>query len=131
MKKVNITKLDVVRWISILPVTMLLLILYSSLIDDSFYMIFNKFFNEEIVSRIIGLINAVSLPTLIIACGYFISPKFRFQSTLILVLIFISFHINQVYYRMQENMSLNPFIIVSAFVYLLGMYFVYQIENKK
>jgi hypothetical protein len=130
-KKLQITKLDIARWISVLPVTVLLLILYTTVILDFFYMIFNKFFNEEIVSHIMGFINAVSLPALIIACGYYISPKFKFKSTLILVLIFASLQLFQIYYRVHEHMSLNPFIALSALVYLLGMYFVYRIESKK
>ena len=131
MKKLKITKLDVVRWIAVIPLTIIFLLLYTSKFIDFIYWSLNKFFHEDIVSHIVGFTNAITLPIIIAFCGYWISPKYKFQSTLILVLCFGILQVFQIIYRIQNHWSLNPFISLSLVSYLFTLYVIYKMENGK
>ena len=85
-KKNQITKLDIIRWIAVLPVAFIAIGIYSIFILDLLYKVLPKFYSEESVANIIGLINAISLPAFIVASGYFVASKFKFRTSLILTL---------------------------------------------
>jgi hypothetical protein len=87
-KQKNLSKIDVLRWIAILPATILLLLIYLTFVVDLFYKFFNLLFQEELVANIVSIINMVLMPILIAASAYYISPKFKYNSTLILILFF-------------------------------------------
>jgi hypothetical protein len=131
MKKQHFTKLDIARWTAVLPLTIILLLLYTSSFIDLLYWSLDKFFNEEVVANMVGLANAIILPIIIAACGYWISPKFKFQSTLILILCFVTLQLFHIIDRINNHWSLNPYISLSALSYLLSLYIVYRIENGK
>lgn len=131
MKKLKITKLDIVKWIALIPVTIIFLLIYTSTFIDLLYWSLNKFFNEGLVAHIVGFINAISLPIIVIGCGYWISPKFKFHSTLILALCFATLQLFHIIYRINNHWDLNPFISLSALSYLISLYVVYKIENEK
>jgi hypothetical protein len=130
MKKLKIIKLDLTRWAAVIPLTIIFLFLYTSTFIDLLYWSLNKFFNEEIVAHIVGFTNAITLPIIIVFCGYWISPKYKFQSTLITVLFFVSLQLLNIINRIQNHWSLNPFIALSALAYLLGIFTVYKLEKK-
>lgn len=131
MKKTKITKFDFVRWFAIVPCTILLIFLYTSIFTDNLYLILNRFFNEEIVAHIVGFINSITLPIIIIVCGYSISPKYKFKSTLILVLFFASIQLLTILDRINNHWSLNPYIYLSLLVYLSSLFLIYKTENEK
>jgi hypothetical protein len=131
MKKLKISKLDVARWVAIIPLTIIFLFLYTSSFIDLLYWSLNKFFNEEIVAHLVGFINAITLPIIIVFCGYWVSPKYKFQSTLVLVLCFVILQLFQIVYRIQNHWSLNPFISLSLVSYLFSLYVIYKLENGK
>lgn len=127
----KITKLDVARWVGVIPLTIIFLILYTSTFIDLLYWFLNKFFNEEMVAHIVGFTNAITLPVIIVFCSYWISPKYKFQSTLVLVLCFAILQLFQIIYRIQNHWSLNPFIALSGAIYLIGLFVVYKLEKSK
>ena len=131
MIKLKISKLDIAKWIALIPLTIIFLLIYISTFIDLLYWSLNKFFNEEVVANIVGLANAIILPIIIAACGYWISPKFKFQSTLILILCFATLQLFHIIDRINNHWSLNPYISLSALSYLLSLYIVYRIENGK
>jgi len=127
----KITKLDVARWIGVISLTIIFLILYTSTFIDLLYWFLNKFFNEEMVAHIVGFTNAITLPVIIFFCSYWISPKYKFQSTLITVLCFASLQLFHIIYRIQNHWDLNPFIALSGAIYLIGLFVVYKLEKSK
>lgn len=129
MKKHRFTKLDIVRWVAVFPLTIILLLIYTSSFIDLLYWSLDKFFNEEIVAHAVGFIDAITLPIIIISCGYWISPKYKFQSTLILVLCFATLQLFHIIYRINNHWGLNPYIYFSALIYLLGIFVVYKTEK--
>ena len=127
-KNNQINKLDIARWIAVFPVTIIAIFTFSSIFMGFLYKILPKFFNEEIVSNIAGITSAIGLPFLIIACGYWISPRFKFRSTTILVFLFLllqAWHLFD-----SEYARSNPFNLLFAVSYLLGLFIIYKLGRK-
>lgn len=127
-KKNQITKLDIIRWVSVLPVAVIAIGIYSIFILDLLYKVLPKFLNEESVANTVGLINAVSLPTLIVLSGYFVASKYRFRTSLILTLFFLALQTLHIAYNDYDRS--NPFIPVFALSYLLGLLVVYKLDKN-
>jgi hypothetical protein len=127
-KKTSLTKLDIARWAALIPLTIVAILLYANIFIDALYAVFNKAFDEHTVANIVGFINATSLPALIVTCGYWISPRFKFKSTLVLVLFFSSLQIH--YFFDTAYVRNNPFILFFVISYLLGLLIVYRLEKK-
>lgn len=127
-KKNQITKLDIIRWIAILPLTILAIIVFTNVFTNSLYIMLPRLFSEETVSNIIGIFDAISLPLLITACGYYISPKFKFKSTLFLILAFLLLQAWNLLYT--EYARSNPFIPFFVMSYLCGIFLVYKFGKK-
>ncbi len=127
-KKNQITKLDIVRWIGVLPVAVIAIGIYSIFILDLLYKVLPKFFSDELVANVVGLINAISLPALIVASGYFVASKFKFRTSLILTLFFLVLQALHIAYNDYDRS--NPFIPVFALSYLISLGFVYKITKK-
>jgi hypothetical protein len=118
--KNKLTKLDIARWAVVLPVTIILLLVYgefSSWLNKIYLMNFHVKYPFFTI-----YIDCIVMPLIVIACGYFISPKFKFRSTLILVTFFVL----TVIYSLLTNEYLKYLITAS-----LGLYGIYQIESKK
>jgi hypothetical protein len=129
--KNKIKKIDVLRWIAVLPITILILLIYIIFAIDIAYKFFGIFFDEELVAHIVGLINMLLMPILITASSYFLSPKYKFKSTLVFVLFFLLLESISVGLRIYEHMRLNPYIPLAAMIHLIALYVVYKVENKK
>jgi hypothetical protein len=129
-KKIQITKLDIARWISILPLTILAILLYIKIILDSLYRFLPLFFGIEVTNSILNIFNALLIPIIITACAYLVSPKFKFKSTFVIVIIFICLHglryVDSTYGR-ENFISFMPLYAVS---YLLSLFVAYRIEKK-
>jgi hypothetical protein len=128
VKKIEITKFDIARWIAVLPVTFLGITLFSNLFIGMLYQVLPKVTNVDTADNILGSLNAFLLPLIIISCGYWISPKYKFKSTLILALSFITIQSLNLMYN--EYARSNPFIPVFALSYLLGLFVVYRFGKK-
>lgn len=129
-KKIQITKIDIARWVAVLPVTIIALLIYgefSSWLNKVYLMNFHgdgdSFFTVYI--------DCVAIPSIILGCSYFISPKFKFKSALVL----ISFFALTTVYALLTNEYLkhqfNPFIAIYFVTASLGLYVIYLLENKK
>lgn len=128
-KKIQITKLDIVRWAAVLPVTIILLLVYgefSSWLNKIYLMNFHVKYPFFTI-----YIDCIVMPLIVIACGYFISPKFKFRSTLILVTFFVLTVIYSLLTNEYIKYESNPFILLYLITASLGLYGIYQLENKK
>lgn len=130
MKK-SINKLDIARWIAVLPITVIALILFATIFIEIFYKALNTFLNKDTVAHIVGYINAFSLPAIITACTYWVSPKFKFKSTLLFANIFIVFQVWYYFNNEYIRHGVNPYVTFYAMSYLTSFYVVYKLDNKK
>lgn len=127
-KKSQITRLDIIRWISVLPAVVIVIGIYSIFILDLLYKVLPKFLNEELVANTVGLINAIALPTLIVLSGYFVASKFKFRTSLVLTLFFLALQTLHIAYNDYDRS--NPFIPVFALSYLISLGVIYKIDKK-
>ncbi len=130
-KKIKITKLDTARWISIFPLTVLAILLYIKIILDSLYKFLPLFLDTKVIHFILNLCNAFFIPAIITACAYSISPKIKFKSTLVFVIIFIALHglryVDSTYGR-ENFISFMPLYALS---YLISLFIAFRIESNK
>jgi hypothetical protein len=127
--KNKLTKLDIARWAVVLPVTIILLLVYgefSSWLNKIYLMNFHVKYPFFTI-----YIDCIVMPLIVIACGYFISPKFKFRSTLILVTFFVLTVIYSLLTNEYLKYESNPFILLYLITASLGLYGIYQIESKK
>ncbi len=129
-KKIQFTKLDIARWFAVLPVTIIALLIYGE---------FSSWLNKVYLVNFHGdgdsfftvYIDCIAIPSIVLGCSYFISPRFKFKTTLVL----ISFFALTTTYALLTNDYLkhqfNPFILLYFVTASLGLYSIYQIENKK
>jgi hypothetical protein len=127
-RKIQITKLDIIRWIGVLPAAFIAIGIYSIFILDLLYKVLPKFLNEESVANTVGLVNAIALPALIVASGYFVASKFKFRTSLILTLFFLVLQALHIAYNDYDRS--NPFIPVFALSYLIMLSIVYKLDKK-
>lgn len=127
-KKNQITKLDIIRWVSVLPVAVIAIGIYSIFILDLLYKVLPKFLGDESVANTVGLVNAIALPILIVASGYFVASKFKFRTSLILTLFFLVLQTLHIAYNDYDRS--NPFIPVFALTYLISLGVIYKIDKK-
>lgn len=128
-KKQQITKLDILRWILLLPITILALIIYDEFSSwlNSLYLMKFKGDGDYFFT---AYVNCFFIPTIILLSGYFISPKFRFRSTFILVIFFAAMTGYAIYNNEYIQNRFNPFIIVYFVTIFIGLYFIYKFDKK-
>lgn len=127
--KNKLTKIDIVRWIAVLPVTIILLLVYgefSSWLNKIYLMNFHVKYPFFTI-----YIDCIAIPLIVIASGYFITPKFKFRSTLILVTFFVLITVYSLLTNEYLKHESNPFILLYLVIASMGLYGIYQIENKK
>jgi len=130
MSKLKITKLDILRWFAVLPVSVIVLMLF-----DIFSGWLNKFYLLDLHgnpdSTFLTYINCFAVPAIILISGYVISPKFKFISTLILSFFYIVITIYALVTETYLHRGLSPFILIFIGTYLVGLYVIYKLDNKK
>ena len=130
-KKIKNTKLDIARWISIFPLTVLAILLYIKIILDSLYKFLPLFLDTKVTIFILNVCNALLIPAIITACAYWISPKIKFKSSLVFVIIFIVLHgfryLDSTYGR-ENFISFMPLYALS---YLISLFVAFRIERNK
>lgn len=128
IKKIKITKLDIARWAAVLPATIIVLIVYSefsSWLNKIYLMNFHVKYPFFTI-----YIDCIAMPLIVIACGYFISPKFKFRSTLVLITFFAFTIIYSFLTSEYLKYESNPFILLYLITASLGLYVINQLENK-
>ncbi len=131
VKKTQTTKLDIARWIAVLPITVIALTLFATFFIELLYKSLIPFLSEDAVANIIGYINALSLPAIIVSCGYWIAPKLKFKSCLILAIIFIALQTWHYFDSEYVRHGVDPYIAFYAISYFISLYFAYKLGNKK
>ena len=130
-KAYKITKPDMARWIAIFPVIILAIIFYSKLVDVWLYKVFLMYFDGENDGFLFSYFNACMFALIISLGGYFMSPKFKFKSTLITIstfLVFFAFFlINNPYVRDR----FNSFMIIYCAISLLSLFLIYKKVGNK
>ena len=129
-KKNQITKIDIFRWITVLPTTILAIIFFERGFIDSFFSLFH-FVDEEVLSSIVGITNGLLLPALIVSCGFLVSPKFKFKSSLVLAIFFIGLQTFHYFDSEYVREGSKPFIPFFTLGYLLSLYCAYKLDKKK
>ena len=130
-KKIPINKLDIARWIAAIPVTVIAILLYAKIILDPLYRFLPLAFNIRLQNLIFSVFNAILIPIIITVCAYWISPKNKFKSTLVIVLIFISLHALRYLDSTYGRENFISFMPLYALSYLLSLFIVYKLENQK
>ena len=130
-KKIKNTKLDIARWISIFPLTILAILVYIKIILDSLYKFLPLFLDTKVTIFILNVCNALLIPAIITACAYWISPKIKFKSSLVFVVIFIALHglryLDSTYGR-ENFISFMPLYALS---YLISLFVAFRLERNK
>ena len=109
-KKIQITKRDIVRWIAVLPAAVFALLIYGELSSwlNKLYLIN---FHGDGDSFFTVYIDCIVIPLIVLGCGYFISPKFKFRSALILISFFALTTIYALLTNEYLKHEFNPFIL--------------------
>ena len=130
MIKLKISKIDIVRWIAVLPISIIALTLF-----DYFSGWLNKFYLADLHgnpdSTFLTYINCFAVPAIILISGYMVSPKHKFNSTLILSLFYIVITIYTLVSETYLHRGLSSFIIIFMSTYLAGLYLIYKLDNKE
>lgn len=131
MAKANkIIKLDVARWLAILPATVLAIIFYALVVDVWLYKIFLMYFDGESDGHLFSNFNAFMFALIISLGGYLVSPRFKFKSTLLttstFTIFFAFFLINNPYVRDR----VSPLIVIYLITAILCLYIIRKKEGK-
>ena len=126
----RINKLEIARWIAILPITTISLTLFTSIFIGLFSKTLNTVLNEDTVANIIGYVNAITLPVIIVACAYWVSPKLKFKSCLILAVIFIAIQTWHYFGNEYIRHSIGQYIAFYALSYFITLYLAYTLDKK-
>ena len=131
MAKANkIIKLDVARWLAILPATVLAIIFYALVVDIWLYKIFLMYFDGESDGHLFSKFNAFIFALIISLGGYLMSPRFKFKSTLLTIstfsIFFAFFLINNPYVRDRAG----SLVIIYLITAILCLYIIHKKEGK-
>ena len=135
MKKIPSKKIDIIRWALLLPITFFIIASFGSLIIGSEEYL-QSFFNRQAVIKIIDYSILVLMPIVIALCGFFIAPKNKLISVVIMICIsltpyMLSFDMDNSI-REVSNFSqikhidfINPFTITTLILLLI----IYKLEK--
>ena len=123
------TKQDIIRWAAVFPATIIALLIYSEFSSwlNKTYLIN---FNGDGDSFFTVYIDCIVIPLIVLGCGYFISPKFKFRSALILISFFALTTIYALLTNEYLKHAFNPFIALYFVTASLGLYGIYKFESK-
>ena len=127
MKK--ITKLDVARWVGVLPISVIALLIYgefSSLMNKAYLTYFHG--NGDYSFTL--YIDCIAMPAIILLCGYFISPRYKFKSTLALTAFYVLTTVYELLTNEYVLHTSNPFLIAYLATVSLGLYGIYKLESR-
>jgi hypothetical protein len=127
MKK--ITKLDIARWVAVLPISVIALLIYGE---------FSSLMSQAYLTHLHGngdssftlYIDCISMPAIILLCGYFISPRYKFKSTLALTAFYVLTTVYELLTNEYVLHASNPFLIAYLATVSLGLYGIYKLEGS-
>lgn len=130
-------KKDILRWVILLPLTFILIVACALLIV-SLEDFFLSFYSQNTATQITSYLIMISIPLIVCLCGYFIAPRFKFISALLMMLLtlipFIESFIMDNRIRNLPNLSeikyinfINPHTITI----IVLLFIVYKLEKMK
>ena len=130
-------KKDIFRWVILLPITFILIVACAVLII-SLENLFLSFYSQNTTTQITDYLIMTSIPLIVCLCGYYIAPKFKFISSLVMIFItlipFIESFIMDNRIRNFPNLSqikyinfINPHTITV----IILLFIVYKLEKIK
>jgi hypothetical protein len=125
----RITKLDIARWVAVLPISVIALLIYgefSSLMNKAYLTHFHG--NGDYSFTL--YIDCIAMPAIMLLCGYFISPRYKFKSSLALATFYILITIYELLSNEYVLHASNPFLIAYLVTVSLGLYGIYKLESR-
>lgn len=130
-------KKDIFRWVILLPITFILIVACAVLII-SLENLFLSFYSQNTTTQVTDYLIMTSIPLIVCLCGYYIAPKFKFISSLVMMFItlipFIESFIMDNRIRNFPNLSqikyinfINPHTITV----IILLFIVYKLEKIK
>ncbi len=137
LAKINILKKDIFRWTILLPVTFIVIVACAVMIV-SLEDLFLSFYSQNTTDQIIDYLIMISIPMIICLCSYFIAPKFKFISAIIMMFMtlipFIASFVMDNRIRNLPNLSqikyIN-FINAHTISVIICLFIVYKLEKLK
>ena len=86
MKKIASKKIDIIKWLLLLPITFFLLSICAYLFINADEHL-KIFFNGQTAIKIINYSILIAMPTIIGICGFFIAPRYKLISVFIMICI--------------------------------------------
>ena len=127
MKK--ITKLDIARWVGVLPISVIALLIYGE---------FSSLMSKAYLTRLHGngdshftlYIDCILFPAIVLLCGYFISPRYKFKTTLALTIFYVLTIIYESLTNEYVLRASNPFLVTYLATSSLGLYGIFKLESR-
>ena len=128
-RKIKITKLDIARWVAVLPISVIALLIYgefSSLMSKTYL----TYLHGSGGSSFTLYIDCIAIPAIILLCGYFVSPRYKFKSTLALAAFYILTTVYELLTNEYVLHASNPFLFTYLVTASLGLYGIYKLEEN-
>jgi hypothetical protein len=129
-KKIQITKIDIIRWVAVLPISVSALLLYGEISSWINYA-YLTYLHGNGDSHFTLYIDCILFPTIILLCGYFISPRYKFKSSLVLTVFYVLTTIYELLTNEYVLRASNPFLIAYLVTILLGLYGICKLEENR
>lgn len=128
-KKIQITKLDIIRWIAVLPISVIVLLLYGEISSWINYA-YLTYLHGDGDSHFTLYIDCVLFPAIVLLCGYFISPRYKFKTTLALTIFYVLTIIYESLTNEYVLRASNPFLVTYLATSSLGLYGIFKLESR-
>ena len=129
--KTQNTKLDIARWIAIIPLTFAVAGIYYAVIEIWVRKLFIPLISNDITRLIFSIKDAFVLPVIFILTAYLIAPKFKFKSTLISTIVYVMPLVLYIYFRNDYPRPPTSYLAALIFNYLIGLFVVYRLDKSQ
>ena len=129
--KTQNTKLDIARWIAIIPLTFAVAGLYYAVIEIWVCKLFIPLISNDITRLIFSIKDAFVLPVIFIVTAYLIAPKFKFKSTLISTMVYVMPLVLYIYFRNEYPRPPASFLAALVLNYLIELFVVYRLDKSQ
>jgi len=125
------TKMDISRWIAIIPVTFAVTSLYYAFIEKGIHTLSIPLIQTDLGRLIFSVKDAFVLPVIFVASAYLISPKLKFKSTLISTVVYVMPLALYIYFTKDYPRPPTTYLWMLLMNYLIGLFVVYRLDQNK
>ena len=125
------TKLDIARWIAIIPVTIALTGIYYAVIEKGIHTLSIPLIQTDLGRLIFSVKDAFILPVIFVASAYLISPKLKFKSTVISTIVYVLPLVLYIYLTNDYPRPPTTYLWVLLMNYLIGLFVIYRLDRNK